>query len=57
MTATLAGVNSVYHHFYGPDSELHHECAACLYELSQIGPVHGPDRPRKRRKQRIWVYR
>ncbi|QSM01185.1 hypothetical protein SEA_NANOSMITE_161 [Mycobacterium phage Nanosmite] len=49
--------NSIYEHFYGPGNDLHLECPACLFELMEIGPLQGPDRPPKRRRQRVWVYR
>jgi hypothetical protein len=38
-------VNATYERFYGPES-VADGCLACQYEQEQIGPLHGPDKPR-----------
>ena len=36
--------NSVYARFYGPDATAD-GCPACLMELDDLGPIHGPVAP------------
>jgi len=45
VTVTERRMNAEYARWFGPDAQAFDGCPACRFELEDIGPLHGPEKP------------